>query len=57
MKLLIINPTYVTAISKYGTRHQAPFGLLMIGGAMIDDGHDVSLLDAEAQFYPPQQFP
>ena len=47
MKILLINPPYLTITSRYGTGHQVPLGLLMIGGPFLDEGHDVRLLDAE----------
>lgn len=48
MKVLLINPPYQTLTSNFGVGHQVPLGLLMVGGGLIDDGHEVSLLDAEA---------
>ncbi len=47
MKILLINPPYQTLTSNLGVGHQIPLGLLMIGGALIDAGHEVKLLDAE----------
>jgi len=47
MKILLINPPYLTLTSRLGTGHQIPIGLLMVGGPLIDAGHDVRLLDAE----------
>jgi anaerobic magnesium-protoporphyrin IX monomethyl ester cyclase len=47
MNLLLINPPYQTITSNLGVGHQVPLGLLMIGGALIDAGHQVRLLDAE----------
>ncbi|MBW1841417.1 MAG: cobalamin-dependent protein, partial [Deltaproteobacteria bacterium] len=32
-----------------GTGHQIPLGLLMVGGPLLDAGHEVKLLDAERQ--------
>jgi anaerobic magnesium-protoporphyrin IX monomethyl ester cyclase len=48
MKVTIINPPYQTITSNWGVGHQVPLGLLMVGGALLDAGHDVTLLDAEA---------
>ena len=48
MRALLINPPYQTITSNWGVGHQVPLGLLMIGGALRDAGHEVSLLDAEA---------
>ncbi len=49
MKVLLINPPYQTITSNFGVGHQTPLGLLMIGGPLIDAGHDVKLLDAECR--------
>jgi anaerobic magnesium-protoporphyrin IX monomethyl ester cyclase len=48
LKILIINPPYHSLTSRYGVGAQTPLGLLWVGGALIDAGHEVSLLDAEA---------
>ena len=47
MKILLINPPYFTFTSIVGVGHQIPLGLLMVGGPLIDAGHEVRLLDAE----------
>src|SRR5262245_13854816 len=49
MKVLLINPPYQTFTSNLGAGHQIPLGLLMVGGPLIDAGHEVKLLDAECQ--------
>jgi anaerobic magnesium-protoporphyrin IX monomethyl ester cyclase len=49
MKILLINPPYQTFTSNFGVGHQVPLGLLMVGGALRDAGHDVRLLDAECR--------
>src|SRR5690242_2676406 len=49
MNVLLINPPYQTITSNVGVGHQVPLGLLMIGGALLDGGHRVQLLDAECQ--------
>lgn len=48
MRVLLVNPPYQTLTSNVGVGHQVPLGLLMVGGALIDAGHHVELLDAEA---------
>jgi anaerobic magnesium-protoporphyrin IX monomethyl ester cyclase len=48
-RILLINPPYVTLTSVIGVGHQVPLGLLMVGGALLDAGHEVKLLDAERQ--------
>ena len=47
MKILLLNPPYQTITSNLGVGHQVPLGLLIIGGPLLDAGHDVRLLDAE----------
>ncbi|MEJ2693885.1 MAG: radical SAM protein [Candidatus Thiodiazotropha sp.] len=49
MRILLINPPYRAVTSRRGTGEQIPLGLLSIGGPLLDDGHEVSLLDAEVQ--------
>jgi anaerobic magnesium-protoporphyrin IX monomethyl ester cyclase len=49
MKVLLINPPYQTLTSNLGVGHQVPLGLLMIGGPLLDAGHQVRLVDAEAR--------
>lgn len=48
MHILLINPPYHSLTSLYGVGAQTPLGLLWVGGALIDAGHKVGLLDAEA---------
>jgi anaerobic magnesium-protoporphyrin IX monomethyl ester cyclase len=47
MRILLINPPYQTLTSNRGVGHQIPFGLLAVGGPLLDAGHTVQLLDAE----------
>lgn len=47
--VLLINPPYVTLTSSVGVGHQVPLGLLMVGGALLQQGTHVRLLDAECQ--------
>lgn len=47
MKILLINPPYITLTARFGTGHQVPLGLLMVGGPLLDAGHQVRLFDAE----------
>src|SRR5438874_12172626 len=49
MRILLINPPYQTLTSNWGVGHQVPLGLLMVGGPLLDAGHQVQLLDAECQ--------
>jgi anaerobic magnesium-protoporphyrin IX monomethyl ester cyclase len=47
MRILIVNPPHPAIGSRIPDDHLPPLGLLSIGGPLIDDGHDVALLDAE----------
>ena len=47
MRILIINPPHPAIGSRIPKEHLPPLGLLSIGGALIDAGHKVELLDAE----------
>jgi len=47
MKLLIVNPPHAAIGSRIPDDHLPPLGLLSIAGPLIDDGHEVELLDAE----------
>jgi len=47
VRLLIINPPHPAIGSRIPDDHLPPLGLLAIGGPLIDDGHDVTLLDCE----------
>ena len=49
MHILLINPPYHAVTSLYGLGAQTPLGLLLVGGALLDAGHRVSLIDAEAR--------
>ena len=45
--MLIVNPPHPAIGSRIPDDHLPPLGLLSIGGPLIDDGHDVALLDGE----------
>jgi anaerobic magnesium-protoporphyrin IX monomethyl ester cyclase len=47
MRLLLVNPPHPSIGSRIPREQLPPLGLLSIGGPLIDDGHDVELLDAE----------
>jgi anaerobic magnesium-protoporphyrin IX monomethyl ester cyclase len=47
LRILIVNPPHPAIGSRIPDDHLPPLGLLAIGGPLIDDGHDVSLLDCE----------
>ncbi len=47
MRILIVNPPHPAIGSRIPDDHLPPLGLLGVGGPLIDDGHDVSLFDAE----------
>lgn len=47
MRILIINPPHPAIGSRIPHEHLPPLGLLSVGGALIDAGNHVELLDAE----------
>ena len=47
MRIFLINPSHSSIGSRIPHEHLPPLGLLSVGGPLIDDGHDVQLLDAE----------
>ena len=47
MRILLINPPHPSIGSRIPDDHLPPLGLLSVGGPLIDDGHEVRLLDAE----------
>jgi anaerobic magnesium-protoporphyrin IX monomethyl ester cyclase len=47
MRILLVNVPHPSIGSRIPDDHLPPLGLLSIGGPLIDDGHDVHLLDAE----------
>jgi anaerobic magnesium-protoporphyrin IX monomethyl ester cyclase len=47
MRILLVNVPHPSIGSRIPDDHLPPLGLLAIGGPLIDDGHDVHLLDAE----------
>lgn len=47
MRILLINIPHPAIGSRIPDDHLPPLGLLSIGGPLIDDGHEVTLLDAE----------
>ena len=47
MRIVLINVPHPSIGSRIPDDHLPPLGLLSIGGPLIDDGHDVRLIDAE----------
>src|SRR5579871_7075262 len=47
MRVLLVNVPHPSIGSRIPDDHLPPLGLLSIGGPLIDDGHDVHLIDAE----------
>ncbi len=47
MRILLINVPHSAIGSRIPDDHLPPFGLLCVGGPVIDDGHEVKLIDAE----------
>lgn len=54
MRILLINVPHPSIGSRIPDDHLPPLGLLAIGGPLIDDGHDVRLIDGEFGPMPPQ---
>ena len=58
-RILLVNPPHPSIGSRIPPRtlgeHLPPLGLLSIGGPLIDDGHDVRLLDFELDNPTPQE--
>ncbi len=47
MRILLVNVPHTAIGSRIPDDHLPPLGLLSIGGPLIDDGHEVRLVDAE----------
>jgi anaerobic magnesium-protoporphyrin IX monomethyl ester cyclase len=47
MRILLINVAHPAIGSRIPDDHLPPLGLLAIGGPLLDDGHEVQLLDAD----------
>ena len=47
MRILLINVPHPSIGSRIPDDHLPPLGLLAIGGPLLDDGHDVHLIDGE----------
>lgn len=52
MRILIINPPHQSIGSRMPGEMLPPLGLLSIAGPLIDDGHNVALLDADPENWP-----
>jgi anaerobic magnesium-protoporphyrin IX monomethyl ester cyclase len=46
MRVVLINSPLKSIVCDQGVGHQMPLGLLMVGGPLIDAGHQVKLIDA-----------
>ncbi|MBV8881127.1 MAG: magnesium-protoporphyrin IX monomethyl ester anaerobic oxidative cyclase, partial [Planctomycetaceae bacterium] len=49
MRILLINVPHPSIGSRIPDDHLPPLGLLAVGGPLIDDGHEVRLLDADRE--------
>ena len=49
MRILLLNVPHPSIGSRIPDDHLPPLGLLSIGGPLIDDGHEVRLLDADLE--------
>jgi anaerobic magnesium-protoporphyrin IX monomethyl ester cyclase len=55
MRILLINVPHPSIGSRIPDDHLPPLGLLSVGGPLLDDGHEVFLLDAEFGPMPIEQ--
>ncbi len=55
MRILLVNVPHPSIGSRIPGDHLPPLGLLAIGGPLIDDGHEVRLIDAEFGPMPLEQ--
>jgi anaerobic magnesium-protoporphyrin IX monomethyl ester cyclase len=55
MRILLVNPPLRSPTNRFGIGFQVPLGLAMVGGPLVDQGHQVSLLDADALGLSPRQ--
>ena len=49
MKVVLLNPPHTAIGSRIPGDHLPPLGLLCVGGPLLDDGHDVRLVDADRE--------
>src|SRR5688572_13376971 len=49
MRVLLVNVPHPSIGSRIPDDHLPPLGLLSVGGPLIDDGHEVRLLDADLE--------
>src|SRR3954466_6945242 len=49
MRVLLLNVPHPSIGSRIPDDHLPPLGLLSVGGPLIDDGHEVRLLDADLE--------
>jgi anaerobic magnesium-protoporphyrin IX monomethyl ester cyclase len=49
MRITLLNPPHSAIGSRIPDEQLPPLGLLSIGGPLLDDGHDVTLLDADLE--------
>lgn len=47
MKIVLLNPPHAAIGSRIPGEHLPPLGLLSVGGPLLDDGHEVRLIDAD----------
>jgi anaerobic magnesium-protoporphyrin IX monomethyl ester cyclase len=54
MKILLVNPPLRSITNTFGVGFQLPLGLVMVGGPLVDAGHTVTLVDADAMAMTPR---
>jgi anaerobic magnesium-protoporphyrin IX monomethyl ester cyclase len=52
MRIALVNPPHPSIGSRVPNEHLPPLGLLSVGGPLIDEGHQVTLVDADLENLP-----
>jgi anaerobic magnesium-protoporphyrin IX monomethyl ester cyclase len=55
MRVLLVNPPLRSITNRVGVGFQLPLGLVMVGGPLVDAGHQVTLCDADALGLSPRE--
>jgi anaerobic magnesium-protoporphyrin IX monomethyl ester cyclase len=52
MRIVLVNPPHSAIGSRIPDEQLPPLGLLSVGGPLLDDGHEVVLVDADLEDLP-----
>ncbi len=55
MRIVLVNVSHPAIGSRIPDDHLPPLGLLAVGGPLIDDGHEVSLIDGDLHNWSPEE--